>query len=196
MWLQILITTCALLTIGGRVSAEPQLLDGPGPHDWDCVADGGRFLLAYAHAVSEHLKVTGIMHVLTMHVNRYDQYGAAATVQFNTQHLEEEGLAFQLEVLPAHRDTIAFVLRSDVGWKTVTTIASQPNKESEIPFMLTLDKGIVTVTAASSGLVSSSGVPEKISATSKKPISEMWRVALSCSGAHVRFSNVVVSTEP
>jgi hypothetical protein len=176
--------------------AEPRILEGPGPYSWDCNAESAYFHAAYAPAVSNHFKVTGIMHVLTMHVNRFDQWGAAATVQFDANRMLGEGVSFQLLVNQNHQDTIAFVLRGDNGLyqDSTTSIASQPNKESTIPFMVTLDQGIVTATAASSGLVSSGGVPQRMSATSKHRRSDLTRFGMSCSGAHILFSNVAVST--
>jgi hypothetical protein len=203
--LPILVCICVLVTVTACVStapkssqhSQPHILEGPGPYNWDCVAASAHFDSAYAPAVSDHLKVTGVMHVLTMHVNLFDQWAPTASVEFDSKQLCADGVSFQLQVMPPDQDKIRFVLRGDGdGWLSMTVIASQANKVSEIPFMLTLDKGIVSFTAASSGLVSTSGVPQKISAASKTPRSDLTRVGLSCSGAHIQFSKVVVSIEP
>jgi hypothetical protein len=116
------------------------------------------------------------------------------SVGFETTAMPPQGVSLQWMVTPTKGDEIRVVLAGDSENQDRKALASQPNKESEIPFMVTLADGIVTVTTVSTG--SSGGHPERISVTSKNRRADLKKVVLSCSGAKVRFSKVMVSSEP
>ncbi|MEJ0007711.1 MAG: hypothetical protein WDM77_15430 [Steroidobacteraceae bacterium] len=163
-------------------------LDGPGPYDWECNPNIGELQLAYVPVTGEHVKITGIMHVLNMRINRFETFNAAASVGFENSAILATGVLFQLQVMRAAQDEIKFVLRGDGGQIDSKTLASGPNKETDIPFLIKLDEGIVSVVAAPSSLAA------KIGAVSNKPRRDLIQMVMTCSGAHVQFSKVSITS--
>jgi hypothetical protein len=90
--------------------------------------------------------------------------------------------------MQATQDKIKFALRGDGGQIDSKTMASGPNKETDIPFLIKLDEGIVSVVAAPSSLGA------KIAAVTNKPRNDLIQLAMSCSGAHIHFSNVTITS--
>lgn len=112
----------------------------------------------------------------------HQRWGSAATVSFHGKG--PKGVGFQLIVWSSQPLSRQLAIRGDGRANNTTIFAVQGNQESDTPFTLTLDKGVVTVSSA--GRV----------VTSVHPQTDMDRVHLSCSGAHVRFLNVVVTALP
>jgi hypothetical protein len=93
MRLSVPLCTCVLLASVSQAASNyaPVKLDGPGPYDWECNPNIGEFQKAYVPAMGEHLKITGIMHVLSMHVNRFETFSAAAGVGFENNAIPALG---------------------------------------------------------------------------------------------------------
>jgi hypothetical protein len=189
MRLSIPLCACVLLATVSQAASNfaPVKLEGPGPYDWECNPDIGELQMAQAPAMGQHLKITGIMHVLNMHVNRFEPGSAAASVGFQNNAIPGTGVLFQLQVMPATQDKIKFVLLGDGVQIDSKTMALGPNKETEIPFLIKLDEGIVSVVAAPSSLGA------KIGAVTNKPRNDLIQMVMTCSGAHVKFSNVSIT---
>lgn len=190
MNMRFLTLLCACITVAGcagapRRSAEGaqfHTLEGPAPYSWDCKVEGGKFDQVLIPGVAEHLRVTGIVHVVTMHPDA--TWGSAATVGFQGKEAQRGGVAFQMIVWPGQPFSRQLILRGDGGSKETTVLATHVNKESDTPFAITLSKGLVTVSVAGR------------TTTSYHPQADMNRAILSCSGAHVRFLHVVATVLP
>ncbi len=154
-------------------------LEGPGPYTYDCIAKGGQFYQVHLPIKGDHLRVTGTIHVLTMHPD--PKWGSVATVSFSDPTLMKDAVSLQVGVQAFQPDRIRILLRGDGGPNNMAVLTSRPNAETDVPFTLELERGIVSVSVA-----------ENVN-KSKVPQSDLSRVALSCSGAHVVFKNVVAT---
>ena len=182
--------TCAvaILAIAGCAGSPPQRdhtsemysLDGPPPYKYDCSVANGFFREVHLPTVGAHLRVTGTIHVLTMQPTPAG-WGSVASIGLMDQNLKS-GSELQLLVIPGAPERIKMLIRSVGGPNSETVFASQPNTESDIPFIFEVDEGFFAVS-----------VGEGIVAKLKVPKSGLTRVNLSCSGAHVQFTNMVAT---
>jgi hypothetical protein len=180
--------TCAVLVLAitGCASTSPRLegpnelhlLDGAGPYKYDCMAHNAYFEYVDTPKIAKHVRVTGTMHVIAMHSD--PKWGSAAAIGFksdSTKYL----VALQLLVMPSDPQHIVLTIRGDGAEDNSTVFARQANKPSDFPFTIILDQGIVSASVA------------QFSATSKDGRPDLMEVDMSCSGAHVKFSDVRVA---
>lgn len=187
---EILNCTCAvaMLAMAGCAGNPPHRddtgelysLDGPPPYKFDCSVENGYFRVVHLPTVGAHLRVTGTIHVLTMHPTPTG-WGSTALIGLMDQK-QKFGSDFQLVVAPFAPDRIKMTILGVGGSNSQTVFASRPNTESNIPFMLEVDGGFFAVS-----------VGDGIVAKAKVPKPGLTRVVLGCSGAHVQFTNIVAT---
>jgi hypothetical protein len=160
---------------------DAYLLVGPGPLNWNCNAPAGKFNQVHGDAVSDHFLVTGNLHLVAM--NPVQTYGSGTLVGFYDRKTEK-WVGLQLLANYLGRENVAFALVGDKYPAAIDVFTSQPNKESDFPFTLRLDQGTVSISVAG------------MNVTSKHPKQGLNGVTFSCSGAHVQFTNVAITSAP
>ncbi len=96
----------------------------------------------------------------------------------------EKWVALQLLADYFHRDTVAFALVGDKYPAAIDVFTLQPNKDTEYPFILKLNQGIVSVSVAG------------MTVLSKHAKEGLNGVTFSCSGARVQFTNLEIISPP
>jgi len=205
----------ALLFTGCSTTAPPpqtpgppavENLTGPGPYMFDCDAAGGKPDGRSVSIPSDTSRVTGLLQFVT--TRRDIMYESSAAVELIAP-ATRTAAALQLLVRSDERNTvyIAFGTVSaktvgnglasvasaseSIGWSlsaeggasSKNVFASMPFSSEPIPFALTIDRS-GTVNASFGGVDS----PQPLS------FSGATRLAIGCSTASVRFSNVTVET--
>ena len=173
------------LTAGGCATSSPafvNVLDGPGPYRFDCTAPGGKYTLRQIGASGGHLEVTGKMKLLAVHPD--SKWGSAGNIAFANDQGETKA-AFRIVVWPFAQSALAYEVED--GSQPVSAFAAAPRLTAgpEVPFAVKLDHGLVSVVAEVAGA--------KATAATKTPHSDLTRVGLSCTGARVRFTDIVVT---
>ena len=177
----ILITGCSTTAPKSRVAAPApaiQYLSGNGPFTFDCDAAAGMSDSRNIRIPSGNLKVTGQIEILTA---RRDVVWEASAGMELVDPTRRDAAALQVLVryLEPNKVNIAFGTASSAPDNNV--FASMPFSSEPFAFSLTVDQ---------SGTISGSfgGV------TSPQPLhfSGATLLAIGCSTAHVRFSNVRV----
>ena len=191
--MRILTLICAcvamMVAVGGCATpvtpATPgfvNVLDGPGPYRFDCDAPGGKYKVEYVGARGNHLEVTGRLTLLAVYPD--PRWRPTGNIAFANDH-DETKAAFKIAVSPYALNSIVYEVDDGTGPASEFASASRLAAGSEVPFAVKLDHGIVSVTAAVAAT--------KATASTKKPHSDLTRAVLSCSGAHVRFTDIVVT---
>jgi hypothetical protein len=150
---------------------------GPGPYNFDCDARPGYFSDMNALLPGNRVQVTGFIQVLSA---RKDAHWVATGIVglAGANQLPKVGLV--ATVMPDSPKIVDLKIRGSGGPKDQSVVGSSPIAAS-IPFTLTLDDaGHLTVSAAS--------------AEASVPVEPfpVIRLNLSCSTAHIRFSNVTI----
>jgi hypothetical protein len=184
------ISVLAAVLIAGCTTAHPphraaraQTIDslkGPGPYAFDCDAPAGKADSRNIRLPSGALRVTGLLQILT--ARKDVAYNASAGIELVAPAL---GAAAALQLLVRNDDpskvVIAFGTAS--AQPEDNAFASIPFASEPTPFALTVDR---------SGAISASfgGV------ASPQPLrfSGATYLAIGCSTARVRFSNVTVAS--
>jgi hypothetical protein len=176
-----LIAGCGTTGHSAHVAHRAQPIDslrGPGPYTFDCDAAAGKADSRNIRIPSGNLRVTGLLQILT--ARRDDVFQASAGIELVDP---AQRAAAALQLLVRHDDPskvlVAFGAASSQPEENV--LASIPFTSEPTPFALTVDR---------SGAVSGSfgGV------ASPQPLrfSGATYLAIGCSTARVRFSNVQV----
>jgi hypothetical protein len=189
MRLPILIVSAVTLNASAVCAGSPEnilddakhLLNGPGPYNWECDAPSGKFNQVHTAPLGAHAQVTGVLHVVAMHPGPI--FGSVVLIGFYDRKAER-GVVLRLETSYVGREKIWFWIRGDTSMPAGTTnFATQPNTETDFPFTLKLDQGIVSISVAGKDVMS------------KHPDQGLNGLTFGCSGAHARFSSVTVTTD-
>jgi hypothetical protein len=153
---------------------------GPGPYSFDCDARSGYYNELNVAVPGARVQVTGLMQVLTARADRH--YAATVNVAIKgAGDLPLVGL--RALVMPNAPKTVDLAIRGSGGPQDESVFASTPLTAAPIPFVVTLgDSWRLSVSAGGAD----ASLPVEAFA--------MTRLNLSCSTAHVRFSNVAVAT--
>jgi hypothetical protein len=180
----VLAVFCVCGLVGCATHPKIEYADGPGPYAFDCEAHPGYYEDFHIHAPSGKLRLTGLVQVVALAEHPDPHWVSGINVNVNGQaHEPLVGLAGR--VSSESRDAIGFYLRWGLKpSQQSANFAVVKITDVPIPFELTLSESRQLT-------VSVGGVVETISVA---PLTVV-RANLSCSGAHVRYSNVVVSAE-
>jgi hypothetical protein len=177
------IAGCATLNLQVSDPANKAfLLPGPGPYKYDCFAHPGFFQQVHTGTTGNHLRVTGIVHVLTMEPFA-NKWAGLASIGFWENTLKKRTVSLLLAVTEIPPDRIDIEIRGDGGMQKTSVFASQPNIDSEIPFEMELNRGIVAISVGNAA------------AKSTTPYPDLTRFSMLCSGAHVVFHDVTIIKE-
>ena len=184
-------TALAILSVCVLVgcATQPSKLEfakGPGPHAFDCEAKPVYYEDFHIHPPGDKLKFTGVMEVVSVPEHPDAHWHSGVNVQFGSRSDDSPqpfaGLAGT--VYPEVPNKMLFTLR----WGPKPSQQSAPFEvaatDAPIPFELTLDESY-QLTVSVGGTKKSTFVP---------PF-KVARASLYCSGAHVRYSNVIVSAD-
>lgn len=181
-------TALAVLFMWGLLGCATQtpkleFAQGPGPHAFDCEAKPAHYEDFHIHPPGEKLKFTGVMQVVSVADQPDPYWRSGVSIQFGTQSAEPFARLTGI-VYPELRTKMLFDLRWGAKPSQRTDVFEVVPTDEPIPFELTLDESY-QLTASVGGAVKSIFVaPFKVT-----------RASLYCSGAHVRYSNVVVSAQ-
>jgi len=184
---------CALLGAAGCASSPPKLevshvqkkpyphfeLPGPGPYTWNCDVPNAQFKQIYLPESGRDFLVTGNIHLLSTRLMTGPKWGPAITVGFRGN--TGSPVALQLFAYPSDLTTFSVGIRDDAFSPVATVFEEQENKESDMPFTLKLESGVMFATF------------DGLSARSTTLRPDSSQVFLSCSGAHVIFSKLAVT---
>jgi len=153
---------------------------GPGPYSFVCNARSGYFNELNVAVPGDRVQVTGLIQVLT--ARRDAHY--VATVNVAIKGAADVPMAgLRALVMPDTPNILDLAIKGSGGPRDLSVFASTRLTAAPIPFVLTFgDSGRLSVSAGGAD----ASLPVEAFA--------MTRVNLSCSTAHVRFSNVAVST--
>jgi len=171
----------------GCATRPPELYfaNGPGPHAFDCDAPPAYYRGLHFHPPGEKLKLTGVMQIVSVGEHPDPEWPSGVSILFGTQSGTSPPFAGLLgRVHPDIPGKMLFALRWGPNRSQETHFFEVVVTDKPIPFELTLDESY-QLTAAVGGAVKSIFVP---------PF-KVGRASLYCSGAHVRYSNVVVSAQ-
>jgi len=175
----VLIAGCSTPAHRSHVAPHPQAtesLRGPGPYTFDCDAPAGKADSRNIKIPSGNLRVTGLLQILT--ARKDDLFQASAGIELVAP---EVSAAAALQLLVRHEDPskvfVAFGTASEQPEANVFT--SMPLTSEPTPFALTVDRS-GTITGSFGGVAS----PQPLR------FSGATYLAIGCSTARVRFSNV------
>jgi hypothetical protein len=179
------LSVCALL---GCATRPPKLefADGPGPHAFDCEAKPVYYEDFHIHPPGEKLKFTGLMQFLSMTEHPDAYWHSGVSIQFGTQSDKspEPFAGLVGRVYPKSPNKMLFALRWGLKPSQETPPFAVASTDVPIPFELTLNESYQLTVSVGSVVKAISVPPFKV-----------VRASLYCSGAHVRYSNVIVSAQ-
>jgi hypothetical protein len=181
-------TALAVLFTWGLLGCATKLefAKGPGPHAFDCEAKPVYYEDFHIHPSGKKLKFTGLVQVVSIAEHPDPYWRSGISIMFGTQsdRSAQPFAGIVGRVYPESPNKMLFSAR----WGTQPSQETRPfvaaATDGPIPFELTLDESYHLT-------VSVGGVVRAISVPSFK----VARASLYCSGAHVRYSNVVLSGE-
>lgn len=140
----------------------------------------------HIHPPGERLKFTGVMQVVSVAEHPDPYWRSGVSIQFGSQYdnSPQPFAGLVRRVYPELPSKLLFSLRWGLKPSEETPSFEVVETDAQIPFELTLNESY-QLTASVGGAVKSIFV---------KPF-KVLRASLYCSGAHVRYSNVVVSAQ-
>ena len=176
----------------GCATRPPKLefAKGPGPHTFDCKADPNWYNDFHIHAPNGQLTVTGVLEIAAIAEHPEPQWGSSVNVILSGKTEPPfSGVGFTGFVRADSRDKIHFTLRwGPKPTQQIPAFAVANIDGTPIHFQLNLDESYQLTLSLSTG-----------AALAGKSIFvspfKLERASLYCSGAHIRFSNVIVSAQ-
>jgi len=176
--------------IGCATQPKLEFAKGPGPHAFDCKADPNWYNDFHIHAPNGKLTVTGVLEIAAIAEHPESRRGSSVNVILSGKTDPPfSGVGLTGFVRADSRDKMHFTLRW--GAKPTEQIPSfdvANIDDTPVHFQLTLDESYQLTTSLSTAV-----------STAEKsifvPPFKVARASLYCSGAHIRYSNVVVSAQ-
>jgi hypothetical protein len=159
---------------------------GPGPYDFDVVAASLKYAERCVDAPHGASTVKGFIEFIS--VEKFVSIGRKGGKSMAAAAVELRGSSSRIDfsalVFPWDPGKIKFLVTDENSGRLEETFGYMPFSQKPIPFALRLDE---------SGLVQVSIGGRTGKTLSVAPF-EMTRVRVRCSGAHVRFSNIEITT--
>lgn len=186
--LAILVSVCLL--VGCATSPKLEFAKGPGPYAFDCEAQPNWYNDFHIHAPKRTLTVTGILEIAAIAEHPDPRRGSSAHVILSGKTDPPfSGVGLTGFVRADSRDKVHFTLRWGAKpTEQLPSFAVANIDDMPIHFQLSLDESYqLTVSLSTTAALAGKSI--------FVPPFKVERVSLYCSGAHVRFSNVVVSAQ-
>jgi hypothetical protein len=179
-----------LCLIGCATQPKLEFAKGPGPHAFDCKADPNWYNDFHIHAPNGKLTLIGVLEIAAIAEHPESRRGSSVNVLLSDKTDPPfSGVGLTGFVRADSRDKIHFTLRwGPKPTEQLPSFAVATIDDTPINFQLTLDESYqLTVSLRRALFMADKSIfvpPLKIA-----------RASLYCSGAHVRYSNVVVSPQ-